>query len=559
MPNHALTAERSLELLHRMTTALAGAITADEVAAAIFDMTAVELGAGSTGLWLLDDGETHLALAGQIGFAGSVSGSFARIPLHADLPGAVVVRTGQPITYRSVAERDERWPALVGVASDVGATAVMPLMARGRTFGCLAIGFPEERDFGAGELQFFGALVEDCALALDRARLYDDEREARETLEFLGEATRIMVSAARPADVLSQLVQLAVPRLAQWCAVYVRSGDVLGRVAIEASDPTLAARLAPDSAGLDQIDLPVVRAFATQRAQPFDGGISMPMVARGEILGVMTFGFDEPTDQPGPQRVYAVTGLAARGAVALDNAHRLEEEHERAEMLTQALLPARMPEIPGFSYATRYVPSSGAVCGDWYDALGLGDGLFLLGVGDAAGHGLIAASAMAELRNAARGLAAAGRSPGQLVGDLSALAGDVDLERFATVTYAQLDTARSSLRWALAGHPPPLLIDADGARYLELDSGPPLGLFTGRYPEEETTLAEGDLVILFTDGVIERRGEQLDVGLERLRQVALVSATRAVDDLADQIVRELCQQHEDDCSIFVLRRDAAYV
>ena len=80
MPTHALTAERSLELPHRMTTTLAGAITTDEVASAIFAMTAVDLGAGSTGLWLRDDGETHLALVGQIGFAGSVSGSFVRRP-----------------------------------------------------------------------------------------------------------------------------------------------------------------------------------------------------------------------------------------------------------------------------------------------------------------------------------------------------------------------------------------------------------------------------------------------------------------------------------------------
>jgi serine phosphatase RsbU (regulator of sigma subunit) len=82
-------------------------------------------------------------------------------------------------------------------------------------------------------------------------------------------------------------------------------------------------------------------------------------------------------------------------------------------------------------------------------------------------------------------------------------------------------------------------------------------LFSGRYPEVETMLGEGDLVVLFTDGVVERRGEGLDVGLERLRQVVSAGAARAVDDLADQIVRELCQQHEDDCSIFVLRREAA--
>src|SRR5205823_2498109 len=164
------------------------------------------------------------------------------------------------------------------------------------------------------------------------------------------------------------------PRLAKWCAVYVRSGDVLARVAMEASDPILAERLSPGAAALGEVDLPVVRAFTTQRAQPFEGGISMPMVARGQILGVMILGFDEPTDRPGPQRLYAVTGLAAGGAVALDNAHRLQEEHERAELLTQALLPARMPEIPGLSYATRYVPPPDAGCRDWYDGLILGEG-----------------------------------------------------------------------------------------------------------------------------------------------------------------------------------------
>ena len=557
MPSHALTAERSLELLHRMTTSLAGAVTSEEVASAIFDMSALELGAGSTGLWLRNEGATHLTLAGAMGFAGSTADSFMRIPLDADLPGAIVVRTAEPLTYSSVEERDRRWPLLRGVDSAVGATAIMPLVARGHTLGCLAFGFPDEREFGDGDLQFFGALAEHCALALDRARLFDDERVARETLEFLAEGTRIMVSAARPADVLGQLVQLAVPRLAPWCAVHVKSGDELTRVAMEATDRGRAERLLPAEAPLSDGHLAVVEAFTTRRAATFDGGMSVPMIARGEILGVMTLGFREAEGRPGPQALYAVTGLAARAAVALDNAHRLEEERERSELLTQALLPSRLPEIPGFDFATRYVPSSGAVCGDWYDALALGSGHFLLGVGDAAGHGLVAASAMAELRNAARGLAAAGRSPGQLLGDLSALAGDVDLERFATVTYAELDVDRSSLRWSLAGHPPPLIVEAGAARYLDLALGPPLGLSPNPYPEVETTMAPGDLIVLFTDGVVERRGEALDVGLERLRRVVLDGRDRDVEEVADQIVLQLCQGHEDDCCIFVLRREDA--
>jgi hypothetical protein len=434
----------------------------------------------------------------------------------------------------------------------VSATVVIPLSARGRTTGCLAVGFRDERDFTTADMQFFGALAEQCALALDRAQLYDAERDARDTLEFLAEATRIMISAARPSDVLRQLVQLAVPRMAEWCAVHVRDGEVLERVAMEAAEVAVAERMAPPAANLAD-EVPVVAAFTTRMSQQFPGGISVPIVARGEILGVMTLGFAAGSARPGPKQVYAFTGLAARAAVALDSALRLQDEHQRAELLTEALLPSTLPAIPGFEYATRYVPSSGAVCGDWYDALALSEGRFLLGVGDAAGHGLVAAAVMAELRNAARGLAAAGRSPGQLVGDLSALAADVDPERFATVTYAQLDPS-GTLRWALAGHPPPLLVDGSGVRYLELASGPPLGQVRSPYPEAETALDAGDHVVLFTDGVVERRGESLETGLERLRQVVEVAAARPVEGVADAIVQELCQSHDDDCSLFVLRR-----
>jgi serine phosphatase RsbU (regulator of sigma subunit) len=217
------------------------------------------------------------------------------------------------------------------------------------------------------------------------------------------------------------------------------------------------------------------------------------------------------------------------------------------------------------------LPSGDAVCGDWYDVSPLPDGQLLVGVGDAAGHGLPAAALMAELRNAARGLAFAGHKPANMLADLSALAAQNSLDSFATAAYGRLDPATGAGSWALAGHLPPLLLPAEGPHhYVALPSSPPLGIEpaapgpetddrTGhrdRQGNHRMVLAPGDTLVLYTDGLVERRHESLDQGLARLEST-VAGPVRDAAGLADRVVARLCQDLSDDCCLLVLHRNPA--
>ena len=497
--------------LRRLTTALGAAISSDEVADAILQHGLLELEALTVSLWLINSEGTALEYVGGAGAVPSnVEQRFASIPLGSDLPGPIVVSTGEPIVYRSSGERNARWPDLVTVASRTESSVVLPLESRDQVMGCLSIGFADDRDIAGEELAQLGTVAAQCALALDRAQLLDRERRARETLEFLAEATRVMVSALDPVDVLDQLLSHAVPLVADWCGVFVQDGAVLRRVGLKiAGEPELATRILGEAAEVRvDADLPVSRAWRTGRhqhvAEPSDTLIGMlfgdtapavrdlryrdmvecPIVTRGNRIGVISFAFTSSDRSYTPEVLEVATGLAARAGVALDVAQRFERERTTAATLVAAMLPERLPSVDGWTIVARYLPAGDAVCGDWYDVTRLPDGQLLIGVGDAAGHGLAAASLMAELRNAARGLAFAGRQPAELLADLSALAAQSGLDSFATAAYGRLDPSTGSSSWCLAGHPPPLLIPAGGEpQYLDIPRRPPLGI-EGSTPDE---------------------------------------------------------------------------
>ncbi|MBL7495643.1 SpoIIE family protein phosphatase [Frankia nepalensis] len=235
--------------------------------------------------------------------------------------------------------------------------------------------------------------------------------------------------------------------------------------------------------------------------------------------------------------------------------------HTMVEMLQRAILPRTLPDLPGIDLVARYLPAAGdaGVGGDWYDAGVLPGGGILLVVGDVAGHGLPAVAAMAELRHAARAYALAGFSPAGITTQLSAnLAPDPD-GTTATAIVTQLDPVTHRLTWSCAGHPPPLLIAGGDADYLDDVHGPLLGADPAlSYGQTDLRLPPDSRLILYTDGLVERRRISITERLSTLANVAADHMPRERDGLADLCDRILTHvagpaEREDDLCLLAVQ------
>ncbi len=235
-----------------------------------------------------------------------------------------------------------------------------------------------------------------------------------------------------------------------------------------------------------------------------------------------------------------------------------EREHRIAATLQRSLLPDRLPEIPGVALAGRYVPATTGleVGGDWYDVLQLPNGHVGVGIGDVAGHGLRAASTMGQLRMALRAYALEEESPARVVIRLHQLVQKLPISEMATLVYLVFDPDAGSVTYANAGHPPPLVIPADGdPSYLEDGRAPPLGAAPAPdlYTESVFQLANRSTLLLFTDGLVERRGVSLREGLERLRNEAQAVGPE-LDLLCDHLLGSfLGKEASDDVALIALR------
>ncbi|HEV3320817.1 MAG TPA: SpoIIE family protein phosphatase [Solirubrobacteraceae bacterium] len=230
-----------------------------------------------------------------------------------------------------------------------------------------------------------------------------------------------------------------------------------------------------------------------------------------------------------------------------ERGERVREARARAEAeaiagtLQRHLLPDRLPDVPALAMAARYRPSErlAQVGGDWYDAIELPGGGIGLVIGDVVGHGVHAATLMGELRAALRAYAVAQpSSPAAVAGSLNALVASThSAQMVATMLYMVVSEDGAHVRFASAGHPPPLLMGADGeTRFLEHRHDPPLGAEERiDFSEWEGELDAGSTVLLYTDGLVERRGEAIDVGLERLRE-ALGTGPADLEQLCSHVL-----------------------
>jgi serine phosphatase RsbU (regulator of sigma subunit)/anti-sigma regulatory factor (Ser/Thr protein kinase) len=256
-----------------------------------------------------------------------------------------------------------------------------------------------------------------------------------------------------------------------------------------------------------------------------------------------------------------VENLAGQAAQALDRASLFESEQTIAETLQRSVLPASLPRVEGVQLAARYLPGSAGVNvgGDWFDAIRLADGQLGLVVGDVVGKGVNAAATMAQLRNALRAFALDRVKPSSTMTCLNRLAEETETA-FATVTYVVVDADAGVCRYTSAGHPPPLVAFPDGRiELLEGGRGLPLGAGTHtKYTQDVLELPVGTVLVLYTDGLVERRGLPIDEGFARLRQ-AVLEGPREPQKLVEHLLERLAESSErgDDIALLAVRLLAA--
>ncbi|WP_225447176.1 PP2C family protein-serine/threonine phosphatase [Streptacidiphilus sp. PB12-B1b] len=415
-------------------------------------------------------------------------------------------------------------------------------------------------------------------------------QDALDRLTLLSAVSEALASTLEPELGLRRLCRVLVPALADWCAVdLLREDGRLHRMVVEHRDPGAAPRafealLPPAAADSPSPLVEALRASGPVRLDGFPGpetaadplhrfelrafavlgarrAVLVPLVARHRVLGVLTLAQLEPDGRDGTDRMPLIEDVAHRVGLALDN-DRLHAQIARiAERLQRSLLPD-LPQHGLLDIAARYTPArDGAeVGGDWYDAFLLPDDTLTLIIGDVTGHDLKAAVSMSQVRNMLRGIACDRKEPpGKILARLDAANAILYPGQTLTCLYALLDQPDPAGPWhldyAVAGHLPPLLVTREGGtRFLEQGRSLLLGVRPHRTrPQATELLPPGATVLLYTDGLIERRDEPLDEGMTRLRQRAAALATAPLGTFCDTLMAGPGGNCSDDIALIAVR------
>ncbi|MER6125633.1 SpoIIE family protein phosphatase [Streptomyces sp. NPDC001795] len=287
------------------------------------------------------------------------------------------------------------------------------------------------------------------------------------------------------------------------------------------------------------------------------GGLAvLPLPAGGLMAGACLVGWDNPHDFAPDERALltAVAGLAGQ---ALVRAHAFDAEHELIGMLQRALLPRRLPRLPGGVAVARYLPTTAGLelGGDWYDVIPLPDNHVALVIGDVQGHSAGAATLMGQMRTALRAYAAEGHTPDVVVSHANRLLVDMESDLFATCCYVDVDMEEGTAWCVRAGHLPPVLRHPDGRTEIaESEGGPPLGVITqAEFPMSQLRLPPGTVIALTTDGLVESADLDLEDGLERLAGELSSSDPGHLGLVADAVLAGA--NRSDDVALLLMRYD----
>jgi PAS domain S-box-containing protein len=573
--------------LARIATELGTADDVETVTKVVISQAADAAGATVASLSLVV-GEDRLALAGLRGGTEGAARRWVSYPMHDPTPAGDVARSGQMLVLTGRAAISARYPDLERAAEGERSMVALPLRVVGRTVGVVTLSFPGRRRLDATELEFFGILADSCAQALERIRAQKEAADQAARVQFLADATTELSKSLDYEVTLANVAKLAVPGFADWCAIDVVEDDRLHRLAVEHVDPAKVALaveveerypserdapggpwevirtgrsiLVPEvtdemlvAGAKDEEHLRIARELRLRSV------LIVPLVARGRVLGVLSWVTAESERRYTESDLAFAEDLGRRGAIAIDNSQLHSQTMEAAERLQHAVLPELADEVPGWELAGCYIPAGRTdVGGDFYDAIPLPDGGLAIFVGDVMGRGVEAAAAMAQMRAAVRAYIALDASPQAVMSNLDQLFTTYGMSQIVTLVYLVVDPARDELTFLNAGHPPPVLLRSNHlAEQLPATQQAPLGLASG--PRRPVTVAfgPGETLMAFTDGLIERREEDIDAGQRRLLDaVPLLDAQRPLGDALRRLV-ERVRDHtrQDDVAALVARRD----
>ena len=419
----------------------------------------------------------------------------------------------------------------------------------------------------------------------------------RDRLAYLARVTETMIGTLDTGESATRLAELAVARLCDWAIVVLgpedgrageegrahrdpaRRSDVDtyrdGRLRVTRPDNPIAValrtgrpvQLAPIDDERVKPTLPTEEVRAAWQRLDTTSAVVVPLRARGETFGVLVLMNSGARPPHSAQEITTAVEVARRGALALDNARLYGRQLAVAETLQRSLLsPPTHADSQRLEIAVRYRPAARyqEVGGDWYDAFVQPDGATALVIGDVVGHDVEATAAMSQIRSMLRALAYdQPGSPAHVLARLDRVLTGLRVDTMATALLARVEPPRSdgrneqcTVRWSSAGHPAPLVLAADGGVRV-LDSPPqrPLGTgWTGMRRNDELRLAEGDTLLLITDGLLEQGRLDLDRGMDRLTSALAGCAGLPVETLCDRLLDSVVPgRADDDIALLALR------
>jgi GAF domain-containing protein/anti-sigma regulatory factor (Ser/Thr protein kinase) len=564
--------------LQALTAALSVAATPTEVAEAVVGTGPRATGAEAVLVYVRSDDVAELRA--HAGYGPGVLEGWEAIPASADVPVWHVLRTSETLVFESPDDAKRRFPLLARTPTGaMGRPTIIAPFSSGEVSGVVCATYAAERGIVTDDVPFVETIALLSGQALERSRLLESERTAAERLARLQAVTERLGGAMTVQEVARIMVHEGVSALegAAGALVLVTEDGLLETVeAIGYGDERLAlyGRFAPEDAVVaaqvhssreprwveslaEMTDTYPAHELALDPQLEAEAFVPLSSV-RGTPLGVLLVSFAGPRRLTEGEKSLFLT-LGRQCAQAIEKARTFERQSLIAEELQRSLLPSELPSPHLVSSAVRYLPGSAEadVGGDWYDLVAVGEACVGGGVGDVGGKGVLAASQMGQLRIALRAHTLEGLSPAVVLARLDALAkaGGVDL--FATVVAFDIDLQTGSCRYASAGHPPPVLVRADGSVVLLDEAGSlPLGVGAApRYVDAEIHVAPDETLFFYTDGLVERHSQPFDVGLARLLDSLAEHAGADPPELVDAVLDDLVSfgERPDDIAVLAVR------